>query len=53
MEELKACPCCGHKATLHQIGPKMVISCARCGIKLEKMYMSKRDLIKSWNKRVN
>lgn len=53
METIKKCPCCGNDARLYTVGPKTVISCLRCGIKMEKMYGNKLDLIHAWNKRTN
>ena len=53
MEEIKGCPCCGHEVRFYQVGPKMIISCPKCGIKLEKMYGNKANIISDWNKRVN
>lgn len=53
MEKIKVCPCCGHSAKFHQVGPRMIISCTRCGLKLEKMSKDKQSLITCWNQRIN
>ena len=53
MEEIKSCPCCGNKAEFYQIGPKMIINCLRCGLKIERTYGNKTDIVHAWNKRVD
>ena len=53
MEMIKKCPCCGNDARIYSVGPKTIISCLRCGIKMEKTYANRQDIIRAWNKRVS
>jgi len=53
MEEIKRCPKCGKEPKFYILGPKQAIYCTRCGLKIEKMYTTKSDLILEWNKKVS
>lgn len=53
MENIKPCPCCGHQAHFAQVGPRTIISCLHCGIKVEKMTRNKQTVIDVWNKRAS
>ncbi len=53
MEEIKKCPKCGRKPKYYVLGPKQVIYCTHCDLKVEKMYVTKDSLILDWNKKVS
>ena len=53
MEEIKRCPKCGREPKYYVLGPKQVIYCTHCDLKVEKMYATKDSLILDWNKKVS
>lgn len=53
MEELKKCPCCGGEPKYYQFSTKRVIYCTGCGLKIERDYGNRNDIINDWNKRMN
>ena len=53
MEDFKKCPCCGGDIKYYILGPKQIINCRRCGIRYEKLYGTKAEIMAEWNKRVS
>lgn len=57
MDELKRCPCCGHKAKLlehrfNELPPTYGVECTACSLSTWQFWGRKEDAKKAWNTRV-